>query len=163
MAKEFDDLEILKLAEEVSDSIWSEVTKWKPFEKDTVGKQFARAADSIGANLAEAYGRFHFGEKLSHVFYARGSLFEIKFWINRAAKRGLLPEESVRALEKQLVGLARGINSFAKFLKQQRSGRSAVKEPQAAYNIFADKEALPEGEIFSAQDLAFLQTMPNNQ
>ncbi|NIP22782.1 MAG: four helix bundle protein, partial [Phycisphaerae bacterium] len=29
-----------------------------------VGKQLVRAADSIGANIVEAYGRYHYGKKL---------------------------------------------------------------------------------------------------
>lgn len=40
---------------EFSDLIWDEVMKWQGFASDTVGKQFVRAADSIGANIAERY------------------------------------------------------------------------------------------------------------
>ena len=59
----FDELQILKDAEALADDIWQLVLRLSPFERDVVGRQLARAADSVGANIAEAYGRFHFGEK----------------------------------------------------------------------------------------------------
>jgi len=33
------------------------VVSWNNFDKDTYGKQLVRAADSIGANIAEGSGR----------------------------------------------------------------------------------------------------------
>jgi hypothetical protein len=67
----------------------------------------------------------------------------------------VLPEESLIKLEKQLVGLARGINSFAKFLKEQRAGRHQIGEISAPY-MLANEDGLLEGELFSDQDLALL-------
>lgn len=64
MAVVFEELRVLKSAEEVADTVWKEVVRWEDFAKDTVGKQTARAVDSIGANIAEAFGRFHYGERL---------------------------------------------------------------------------------------------------
>ena len=51
-------LDVYNLAENFSDTIWNIVGKWNGFEKDTIGKQIVRAADSISANIAEGYGRF---------------------------------------------------------------------------------------------------------
>ena len=55
-----EDLQIYQLSMELSDGIWNVVQKWGVFSKDTVGKQLVRAADSIGANIAEGFGRYHF-------------------------------------------------------------------------------------------------------
>jgi four helix bundle protein len=63
MSATFEDLKILKSAEKIADSIWSRVSQWDEFAKDVVGKQLARSADSIGANIAVSFGRFNFGEK----------------------------------------------------------------------------------------------------
>ena len=54
---QIEDLRILKLAENIADKIWNTSIKWPFFAKDTVGKQIVRAADSIGANISEGYGR----------------------------------------------------------------------------------------------------------
>lgn len=58
-----EDLEVYMLAEEFSNEIWNIAAKWDYFAKDTVGKQICRCANSISANIAEGYGRFHFKEK----------------------------------------------------------------------------------------------------
>ena len=84
----FDELEILKAAETLADEIWQYVTKMPAFARDVLGGQLARAVDSVGANIAEAYGRFHYGEKIQFLYYARGSLFEAKYWIEY--KRAIL-------------------------------------------------------------------------
>ena len=42
----------------LSNDVWNIIINWKYFEKDTVGKQFARAIDSISANIAEGFGRY---------------------------------------------------------------------------------------------------------
>ncbi len=82
MSATFEDLRVLKTAEEIADAIWKQTTQWNEYARDVVGKQLARAADSIGANIAESFGRFHFGEKLQFLYFARGSLFETKYWLN---------------------------------------------------------------------------------
>jgi four helix bundle protein len=68
-----DDLRVLQQAEAIADAAWKSVAGWDAFARDAMGKQLVRAADSIGANIAEAYGRFHYGEKLTFFYYARGS------------------------------------------------------------------------------------------
>ena len=49
----FEELRVYRLAETIADEIWTIVLKWNYLAKDTVGKQLVRAADSIGANIAE--------------------------------------------------------------------------------------------------------------
>jgi hypothetical protein len=48
----FEQLEAYRLAERLADGVWDIVLTWDNFARDTVGKQFVRAADSIGASLA---------------------------------------------------------------------------------------------------------------
>jgi four helix bundle protein len=57
MAKvNFENLRIYQLSERLADRVWESVSLWDGFAKDTVGKQLVRAADSIGANIAEGSG-----------------------------------------------------------------------------------------------------------
>ena len=55
-----EDLEVYKVAVEIGELVWEVVQQWNYFEKDTLGKQLIRAADSIALNIAEGYGRFYF-------------------------------------------------------------------------------------------------------
>ena len=139
MGTKFEDLRILQGAEEVADGIWQQVTGWNEFPRDVVGKQMARAADSIGANIAEAFGRFHFGEKLQFLYYTRGSLFETKYWLNRALNRELMTAEEGQKYIAQLTALARQLNALAKSTKSQRSGNSkqskSIQEARGTYEV----------------------------
>ncbi len=92
MATELEDLKIFRDAEDISDQVWEAVKGWDRFARDALGIQLIRAVDSIGSNIAEAYGRYHFGEKIRFLYYARGSLYEAKYWIRRARRRNLISE-----------------------------------------------------------------------
>ncbi|RLB97698.1 MAG: four helix bundle protein [Deltaproteobacteria bacterium] len=108
----FENLRVFQLAEKLCDDIWEIVGKWNYFEKDTVGKQLVRSADSIGANIAEGSGRGYPNDNKRFVRIARGSLNETKFWLRRASKRGLMDKTQSECLTKTLDELAPTLNAF---------------------------------------------------
>jgi len=162
-AIKFEELRVLQAAEAIADGIWRQVVRWDPFAREVVGGQLARAVDSIGANIAEAFGRFHFGEKLQFLYYARGSLFETKYWLNRARTRDLMPSAQVQDYASQLTELARQLNAFAATLKAQRRGSQpqpkTMREAATAYvTDWLDDEPVP---LFTEEELEWLQAIPN--
>ncbi len=156
----FEDLRVLKSAEEIADSIWKRVVQWDEFAKDVVGKQITRSADSIGANIAESFGRYNFGEKLQFLYYSRGSLFETKYWLNRTQIRGLMNTQEVQEYVDGLTALARQLNTFTSGLKtvraEQPKKKPAVRESESEY-ITTNSEEL-SAPLFSEDDLNFLNT-----
>ena len=119
MATELEDLKILQTVEGIADAVWKRVVQWDEFARDVVGKQLSRATDCIGANIAESYGRFNYGEKLQFLYYSRGSLFETKYWLNRALTRELMQAAEVKDYAGCLSDVARQLNSFASSLRSQ--------------------------------------------
>jgi len=119
MYPELSKLRIYKLAENLSDEIWDIVDKWKYFEKDTLGNQLVRAVDSIGANIAEGYGRHHHREFLNFLYFARGSLYETQHWLNRAMSRNLIDENRNKDINNKLLNLLRQLNSFIQDRKKR--------------------------------------------
>lgn len=113
-------LEVYCLAEKLAEIIWQTVSGWSPFAKDTVGKQLVRAVGSIGANIAESYGRFHYSEKVNLLYYARGSLFESTFFLRRARERNLITDETLTAIMNDLRILAPKLNAYIKSKKVQK-------------------------------------------
>src|SRR5438132_11127204 len=85
----FEELRVYQMAEKLADEIWRVVRKWDYFARDTVGKQMVRAADSIGANIAEGTGRGSFKDNRRFVRTARGSLYETRHGLRRAYIRDL--------------------------------------------------------------------------
>ena len=143
-----EDLNLLKNAEAVADEVWQMVIAWDAFSRETLGKQWVRAIDSVGANVAEAFGRFYFGEKIRFLYYARGSVFEGKYWLNQAKKRGLVTDEAHRRLASKLTDIAIQLNNFIRNLKQQRQvhgSPQSLKEPAPIYSaddtsLFSDED-----------------------
>ncbi len=159
MSATFEDLRVLKSAEEIADSVWKRVIKWDEFAKDVVGKQITRSADSVGANIAESFGRFNFGEKLQFLYYSRGSIFETKFWLNRTKVRELLKPDEVEEYVTRLTDLARQLNTFAgglKVVRAEQKSKPSVREEQAEY-LTVTLDDLPD-PLFNEADLFWLNS-----
>lgn len=159
MATSLEELRVLRSAETVADAVWLQVLHWDAFARKVVGEQLARAADSVGANIVEAYGRFHYGEKLRFLYYARGSLFEAKYWLNRAQARHLMASDEVQEHASRLTGVARQLNAFARNLKTQRRGSpsEAVQEEPGDYTT--DSMPTTSPHLFHEAELEWLQTI----
>ena len=109
---------IIDHADRISNEIWEEVIQWKYFEKDTIGKQLVRAADSISANLSEAYGRYGFADRKRFAFFSRGSLCETINCLQKSVNRGLIKTELEIKIQKEINLLSMRINAYIKHLKQ---------------------------------------------
>lgn len=161
MPTSLEDVRVLKVAEEVADAIYKTSSRWDEFARDVVGKQIARAADSIGANVAESFGRFHFGEKIQFLYYARGSLFETKYWLNRAMARELMTSVEKQNHTTRLTDIARQLNLFISSLKGQRSGEitvaKTVKESPIEYVVSRLPDDFPN-VLFDETDIAWLES-----
>ena len=117
----FENLQIYKLSEDLADNVWEIVLEWNQFARDTVGKQLVRAADSIGANIAEGTGRKSYADNKRFVFIARGSVNETKHWLRRAYKRRLLTAEQIEKLKPIIDTLAPKLNAYANSIGRTRA------------------------------------------
>jgi four helix bundle protein len=116
MSNHLEDLGIYNLSESFSDEIWFVVLEWDYFAKDTLGKQLVRAADSIGANIAEGYGRYHFKENKNFCYCSRGSLIETKSWITKAKTRRLISESQYTQYMSELSTIHLKLNAYIKHI-----------------------------------------------
>jgi four helix bundle protein len=123
MAEGLAGLRIYALAEVIADEIWDEVITWKSFPQRTVGHQLVDASDSIGANVSEGYGRYHYRENRQFQFYARGSLEETRYWLRRARKRNLISENRYQQFMEKLDQLAPQLNAYIRTLERKANRR----------------------------------------
>jgi four helix bundle protein len=121
----FEKLRVYQFSEELSDDVWSIVTRWDTFARDTIGKQLVRSTDSIGANIAEGEGRGSYQDNRRFIKIARGSLQETQHWLRRAFRRKLLNDQDVRRLKTILDKLAPTLNAY---LRSIGSTSSSTKD-----------------------------------
>jgi four helix bundle protein len=133
----FEKVRVYKLAETLSDGIWNVVRAWDYLAKDTVGKQMIRAADSIGANIAEGTGRGSLEDNRRFIRMARGSLYETQHWLRRAYKRSLLNRDQVASLQPIVAELTPKLNAYfrsvntAALVNRRQSTKDKVRSSKA--------------------------------
>ena len=94
------DLEVYILSRELSTSAWVIYQSLEKGLKWGIGQQFIRSIDSIGANIAEGYGRFHYLDKVRFYYNARGSYFEsMDHWLELLFQRNLVLESEFNRLK----------------------------------------------------------------
>ena len=112
---DLNDLESYKIAFLLSNYVWDIVLTWNYFAKDTVGKQFVKAVDSIFANIAEGFGRYGKKDKINFYRYSYGSLKESQDWNEKSKVRKLLTKEQYDFILSQLKQLPKSIHQLIKF------------------------------------------------
>lgn len=125
-SRSFENLRVYQLSEKLADEIWTIVKNWDYLAKDTVGKQLIRAADSVGANIAEGSGRGTYPDNRRFIRIARGSLCEVRHWLRRAHSRKLLTESQVLTTKPLLQELSPKLNAYLRSIGSQEQ-KAAVE------------------------------------
>jgi len=113
------DINAYKIAFNLSNYIWDIVIEWEWFAKKHVGGQFVEAVDSISANLAEGFGRYHKKDKIKFYRYSQGSIKECLDWNEKSKNRKLLTDKQYQHILKELQKLPQEINHFIQFTNQK--------------------------------------------
>ena len=85
--------------------------------------QIRRAALSISANIAEAFGRNHTLDKVNFYFVARGSVTETQSHLEYGKRVGYLKPESAEELSARLSSIYNDINKVIITLRQKGEGK----------------------------------------
>jgi four helix bundle protein len=123
-----EDLKIYALSIELGEKVWNIVEKWDYFQKDTIGKQLVRSADSVTANISEGFGRFHYKDSKNFNYYSRGSLYETKTWLTKANSRKMIKADEYQVLILDIEKLGKMLNSYIKTIGH-------VSKPETTYGF----------------------------
>jgi four helix bundle protein len=115
----FEKLDIYVISIKMSKLGWKIYSELPQSAKYNIGDQFIRSVDSIGANIAEGYGRFHFKDSLRFYYHSRGSLYESRHWLNLLQMRGLIKKEDQVELFRMQQMMAIKLNNFINSIKQK--------------------------------------------
>lgn len=106
------DLEIYNISRELSKDAWNIYEELTMSNKLMIGNQFIRSMDSIWANIAEGFGRFHYLDSIKFYYNARWSLQESKHRIEILHDRKLLLDNNHLLLARKLNTLSVKLNNF---------------------------------------------------
>lgn len=116
---QLNDIGAYKISFNLSNYVWNIVIEWNYFTKDTVGKQWARAIDSISANIAEGFGRYTKKDKINFYRYRFGSIKESLDWTQKAKTRNLITDKQYKHIMDELNKLPRELNYLIKFTNEK--------------------------------------------
>lgn len=116
---ELGDLEVYQLSREVSRECWFIYQRFDWQTKKVTADQWLQAVDSVGANIAEGFGRFHYLDKNKFNYNARGSLIEAVHWTELLHQRSHVTQTEFGSLRLKLSKLLRMLNAYIMVTKQQ--------------------------------------------
>ena len=113
------DIESYTRSFKLSNTIWEIIILWNSFAKDTIGKQFVRAADSISANIAEGFAR-HSKKEIVHFYrIAKKSVSECLDWNQKSKVRKLITDDEYNLIFSELKEFPRLLNTLIKYTNEK--------------------------------------------
>ncbi len=116
--KEIKEFKVYIKSLKFSNLIWDICNKWDKFAKFSIGIQLVKSVDSISANIAEGYGRYHFKENLHFCYIARGSMEESFDWLRKSNTRKLLNDKQKNEIDDFVKTFPKELNGYIKYIKQ---------------------------------------------
>ncbi len=117
----FEELECWKEARILRNFVKDEIYPNLPVdEKYSLASQIRRSSRSVGNNIAEGYGRYHFQENVQFCRMARGSLEETLDHIIIATDEEYISEERNSEYRKMHNKTLLILNGYIKYLKNQK-------------------------------------------
>lgn len=109
------DLDVYKLARELSRLGWAIYDKLTWQDKKVIGDQFITSTDSFGANLTEGYSRYHYLDKIKFYYNARASLAEANdYWVELLFERKKISIKEYKPFKNLAISCSIKLQNFIK-------------------------------------------------
>ena len=92
------------------------------YEQYNLSSQLRRASSSILLNIAEAYGRYHYLDRLRFLYIARGSLSETLSGFIVAQTVGYCNETQLNWSRELKIRIEKKLNGYCRFIRHQKQG-----------------------------------------
>jgi len=83
--------------------------------------QLRRAANSVSANIAEAFGREHLKDKQNFYRYSRGSAYELQSHLIYGTEVKYFPQDEINKLDENIEKIIHSLNKIIKTLKKHNN------------------------------------------
>ena len=125
--RDFKDLDAWKLARTLRILIYTLIKKLPAEERFALSSQLRRAVQSIGANIAEGFGRYSYQENIQFCRQARGSAYEVRDHLVTAADANFMSESECAEADSLAQRVIQVLNGYirATAKKQEESRKSS--------------------------------------
>lgn len=113
----FRNLEIWQISVDLIKQIYLLASDFPSSEMFGLSSQIKRSANSVGANIAESSGRFHYKDRANFLFHARGSLIETEHHLFVSKELNFIAEEQFNLAMQTISKLSAKLNSFINKIK----------------------------------------------
>ena len=114
-------LRVYQLSRKLSSIAWNIYSKMGFEDKKHIGDQLIRSTDSVGANIAEGYSRFHYLDKVRFYYFARASQSEATdHWLDLLLERNKIDQETFDEFILISKSLQVKLNNFIKSTKDEK-------------------------------------------
>jgi four helix bundle protein len=120
----FTDLDVWKKSRVLRNTITQLVKSFPTEEKYRLTDQIIRSSRSIGNNIAEGHGRFHYLDASKFLVNARGSAAETIDHLIIAFDNNFIDEQILETLKRDCEECMRMINGYIAYLRKQAEGIS---------------------------------------
>jgi len=115
----FEELEAWKLARKLKNEIRELLKAFPVEEKYRLVDQIIRSSRSVGANIAEGFGRFHYKENSKFCRTGRGSLMETLNHLIDAYDEGYIDENCLAVYKDKILHCNKVLNGYIAYLNKQ--------------------------------------------
>ncbi len=116
----FTELEVWKQARVIRRYISELVKSFPAEEKYRLTDQIIRSLRSVGNNLAEGHGRFHYQDNIRFCIMARGSLTETLDHLLVALDEKIITDDILQAFQTEYESSLKLLNGYIQYLKTKK-------------------------------------------
>ena len=113
------DLKVWKKAHELVMRVYKIISKLPESEKYALSDQLKRAAYSVSANIVEGHSRKSSKEFIQFLYYARGSLEELRYFLLLSKDLNYMTPETYGELELESLAINKMLNSLISSVKNK--------------------------------------------
>jgi four helix bundle protein len=107
------DLEVYQISRKLSGEAWKIFCRMNFEDRKHIGDQFLRSVDSIGANIAEGYGRYYYLDKVRFYYNSRASHYEaFTHWLELMFERERISKAEFDSISEAAMTLQVKLNNF---------------------------------------------------
>lgn len=117
----FTELETWKQARKIRIIVANMVKRFPSEEKFRLVDQLIRCSRSIGNNIAEGHGRFHYQDNIRFCIIARGSLSETLDHIIIAKDENIISADVFDSFQSEYMQCLKLLNGYIQFIKRKKN------------------------------------------